>query len=125
VRLDDGDRWERALARTVSLAPYPLLAAGTALALVQPSQTWNSRWPIIGLVALALVWTLSMYTLPPPRWRRRTVPMVLYFAGMLVLATLLTMRSFFFVAYVITGFLQAFWILPTALALSAWRRPRW
>ena len=116
MMLDDGDRWEQALARTVALAPYLLLAAGTALALVQPGQTWSSRWPIVGLVALALVWTLSMYTLPPPRWRRRTLPMVLYFAGMLVLATLLTMRSFFFVAYVITGFLQAFWILPTVLA---------
>jgi hypothetical protein len=41
--------------------------------------------------------------------------MLAYFAGVLALGGLLEAHSAFFIAFVVTGFLQAF-LLPTALA---------
>jgi hypothetical protein len=43
--------------------------------------------------------------------------MVVYFAGMLALATVLTARSWFFVAFAVTGLVQAFFLLE---AVSGW-----
>jgi hypothetical protein len=45
--------------------------------------------------------------------------MVVYFAGMLALATVLTARSWFFVAFAVTPLIQAFFLLPTVLAFAA------
>jgi hypothetical protein len=42
--------------------------------------------------------------------------MLAYFAGLLVIGGALEARSVVFLAFVITGFLQAFIVLPTALA---------
>jgi signal transduction histidine kinase len=65
---------------------------------------------------VAAVWVLVMYTLPSPRWRQRTIPMAIYFAGLLAIGGLLESRSVVFLAFVVSGFFQAFIVLPTALA---------
>jgi signal transduction histidine kinase len=117
-RRRDTERWERNLERGVVWVPYLLLAGATAFTLLlQPSQTWRYRLTIVGLAAVAAAWLLFMHTLRSQRWRRRPVPMTVYFAVMLLIAVLLMQRSFFFVAFACTGFIQAFAVLPTTLAL--------
>jgi signal transduction histidine kinase len=111
--------WERRFEKVFEVAPYALLAGATLLSLVQPDQTTKDRLVIAGLAVFAAAWLLLMYTLWPPRWRQRTGAMVVYFAGMLALATVLTTRSWFFVAFAVTGLIQPFFLFPTALAFIA------
>jgi signal transduction histidine kinase len=108
--------WERHYGKVLEVLPYVLLAFSTVLSLVQPDQTSRDRLVTAGLVALAAAWVLVTYTLRSPAWRRRTDAMVVYFAGMLALAAVLTARSVFFVAFAVTGLVQAFLLLPTVLA---------
>jgi len=115
----EGDRWERRFDKVLEVLPYALLAGSAVLSLIQPGQTSRERLVTAGLVALAAVWVLTMYTLRPPRWRERTVPKSVYFAGMLALAAVLTARSWFFVAFAVTPLVQAFFVLPTVLAFVA------
>ena len=115
----EGDRWERRFEQVLEVLPYALLAGSAVLSLIQPGQTSADRLTTAGLVALAAAWVLTMYTLRPPRWRERTVPMAVYFAGMLALAAVLTARSWFFVAFAVTPLVQAFFLLPTVLAFVA------
>jgi signal transduction histidine kinase len=112
----EGDRWERRFEKVLEVLPYALLAGSAILSLIQPGQTTRERLVTAGLVALATAWVLVTYTLRPPRWRERTGPMVVYFAGLLALAAVLTARSWFFVAFAVTPLVQAFFLLPTALA---------
>jgi signal transduction histidine kinase len=111
--------WERRFEKVFETVPYPLLAVATLLSLIQPDQTREDRLVIAGLAALSAVWLLVMYSLRPPSWRRRTGMMVVYFVGMLTLATILTTRSWFFVAFAITGLIQPFFLFPTVLAFVA------
>jgi signal transduction histidine kinase len=115
----EGERWERRFERILEALPYALLAGSAILSLIQPGQSARERLGTAGLVALAAGWVLVMYTLRPPRWRERTAPMVVYFAGMLTLAAVLTARSWFFVAFAVTPMIQAFFLLPTVLAFAA------
>jgi signal transduction histidine kinase len=115
----DGRAWERRFGRVLEVLPYALLAFSTVLSLIQPDQTLADRLVTVGLVALAAAWILFTYTLRPPRWRQHAGAMVVYFAGMLGLAAVLTARSVFFVAFAVTGLVQAFLLLPTALAFTA------
>jgi signal transduction histidine kinase len=108
--------WERYLERTVEVLPFALLAFSTVVSLVQPDQGRDNRLVTLALVALAAAWVLAMYTLRPRRWRVRTGPMVAYFVGLLSLATVLTARSWPFVAFAVTGLVVAFVVLPTVLA---------
>jgi signal transduction histidine kinase len=111
--------WERRFEKVFEVVPYPLLAFATLLSLIQPGQTTEDRLVTAGLAVLAAAWVLFAYSLRPPRWRQRTGMMVVYFVGMLALATVLTMRSWFFVAFAVTGLIQAFIIFPTPLAFVA------
>jgi signal transduction histidine kinase len=115
----EGERWERRFEQVLEVLPYALLAGSAVLSLIQPGQTSRERLVTAGLVALAAAWLLAMYTLRPPSWRERTVPMVVYFAGLLALAAVLTARSWFFVAFAVTPMVQAFFLLPTVLAFVA------
>ena len=58
-----------------------------------------------------------MYTLRSPQWRKRTGAMLVYFAGLLAIGGVLESRSPIFMAFMITGFLQAFVVLPPVLAI--------
>jgi signal transduction histidine kinase len=111
--------WERRFEKVFEVVPYPLLAFATLLSLIQPGQTTKDRLVIAGLAALSAAWLLLTYSLRPPSWRQRTGAMVVYFVGMLALATVLTMRSWFFVAFAVTGLIQPFFIFPTPLAWAA------
>jgi signal transduction histidine kinase len=112
----DDNIWERRYFKALEIAPYVLLGVSLLLSLTPPSQSIEDRLVTIGLSALAAAWVLGMYTLPPAWWRRNTGAMLAYFVGLLVIGGILESRSGFFIAFVITGFLQAFIVLPTMLA---------
>src|SRR5262249_31607493 len=112
----DDNTWERRYFKALDVAPYVLLGVSTLLSQLQPSQTAGDHLAMIGLAALAAAWVLVMYTLPPPQWRQHPGAMLAYFAGLLAIGGALEARSIVFLAFVITGFFQAFIVLPTALA---------
>jgi signal transduction histidine kinase len=112
----DDNTWERRYHKALDIAPYPLLGVSWLLSQLQPSQSIQDRLAMIGLAALGAAWVLGMYTLPPAWWRQHTGAMLAYFTGLLVIGAVLESRSAFFIAFVITGFLQAFIVLPTVLA---------
>ncbi|HKA49739.1 MAG TPA: sensor histidine kinase [Candidatus Dormibacteraeota bacterium] len=115
----DLDTWERRYARVLAVLPYALLGVSTLVSQVQPYRTPRDRLVVIGLAMLAAGWVFFMYSLPSQRWRESTGPMLVYFIGLLTLSALLESRSEFFIAFAITGFVQAFFLLPSALAFLA------
>lgn len=115
----DLDTWERRYARVLAVLPYVLLGVSTLVSQVQSYRTPWDRLVVLGLAMLAAGWVLFMYSLPPQRWRESTGPMLVYFVGLLVLSALLESRSEFFIAFAITGFVQAFFLLPSGLAFIA------
>ena len=112
----DDNIWEQRYFKALEIAPYLLLGISSLLSQLEPSHSSEDRLALIGLAALAAVWVAGIYTLPPAWWRRNTGAMLVYFVGLLVIGGVLESRSAFFIAFVITGFLQAFIVLPTALA---------
>lgn len=112
----DDNIWERRYFKAIEIAPYVLLGVSLLLSQLQPSQSIEDRLALVGLSAVAAVWVAGMYTLPPAWWRQNTGAMLVYFVGLLVIGGVLESRSAFFIAFVITGFLQAFIVLPTVLA---------
>jgi signal transduction histidine kinase len=109
--------WERRYFLALAVSPFALLGVSALLSQLQPDQTIGDRVTILGLTALAAAWVLVMYTLPPPQWRKRTGAMLVYFAGLLVIGGVLEAHSVLFMAFVISGFLQAFVVLPSVLAI--------
>jgi signal transduction histidine kinase len=108
--------WERRFERTVDILPFALLAFSTILTVVQPGQSTRDRLATVALAGIAAGWVLGMYTLRSRRWRARTGPMLVFYAGLLVLAAVLTAASFFFVAFAIVGLILPFFLLPVPLA---------
>jgi signal transduction histidine kinase len=108
--------WERRFERTVDVLPFALLAFSTILTVVQPGQSTRDRLATVALAGIAAGWVLGMYTLRSRRWRARTGPMLVFYAGLLVLAAVLTAASFFFVAFAIVGLILPFFLLPVPLA---------
>jgi signal transduction histidine kinase len=113
----DDTTWERRYYKALDVVPYVLLGLSTLLSQLQLNQSVGDRLTILGLAALAALWVLVMYTLPPPQWRKRTVPMIVYFAGLLVFSAVLEEHSLVFMAFTLSGFLQAFVVLPPVLAI--------
>jgi signal transduction histidine kinase len=113
----DDNTWERLYFTALAIAPYVLLGVSALLSQLRANQTVGDRLTILGLAVLAAMWVLVMYTLPPPQWRQRTGAMLVYFAGLLVFGGVLEAHSVVFMAFVISGFLQAFLVLPNVLAI--------
>jgi signal transduction histidine kinase len=105
-------RWNQVLA---GWTPYITLAASTILSLIQPGQTWTGRVETAALVALAAAWVYLMYTRAPEPRRAHSVRMVVYFAGLLALASVLMSRQPIFFVFMITGFFHASELRPWPL----------
>ena len=89
----EADTWERRYARVLAVLPYVLLGVSTLVSQLRPYHTPGDRLVVLGLALVAAAWLLFMYSLPPQRWRESTGPMLVYFAGLLVLSALLESRS--------------------------------
>jgi signal transduction histidine kinase len=106
------ERWGKALA---DWTPYVTLGASTILSLLQPGQTWTDSVETAALVALAAAWVFFMYTRAPEPRRAHSVRMIVYFAGLLALASVLMSRQPIFFVFTITGFFHAALLRPWPL----------
>src|SRR5262245_5091562 len=92
--------WERCSRAVVDWIPYLTLVLSTilSLGLTRGGQSWAERGLTAALVALAATWVYGMYTRAPAPRRAHPRRMAVYFAGLLVIASLLMSRQpFFFV----------------------------
>jgi signal transduction histidine kinase len=116
---DGGTTWDRRLAVVMAALPYLLLGVSFVLALVEPGSGAHFSLVTLGLTVAAAVWVLVMNTWMDNRWRRRTAGRLVYLAGLLLITGVLVEHSPFFVAFAVTCFAQALFLLPPLPALAA------
>lgn len=108
------ERWEHVLSTWL---PYVALAMATLLAIAQPGHTWAERGSIGAWAALAAVWVCVMYTrAPEPRAAHHT-RMIIYFVGLLAVATALMLHQPIFFVFAAIGFLHAGLLRPWPLMI--------
>jgi signal transduction histidine kinase len=110
--------WERWSQMIGDWLPYVTLAISTILSLLQPGQTWTESLGTLALAALSAVWVFLMYTRAPTDKHAQPVRMIVYFGGLLVLASVLMFRQSLFFVFALTGFFQASILKPWSLALA-------
>jgi signal transduction histidine kinase len=115
-RADDEQRLDERFLRLTQWLPYLLLGASTVMAMVQPGQTWHDRLVVLGLAVVTLPWLRFGYPSEDVVKQRSISVTLVYFVGLLALEAALTLRSIYFIAFMITGFVQAFMVLPAAVA---------
>ena len=98
--------------------PYLTLAASTAIALLRADRQPGERLVTLALVAVTLAWVYVMFTRVPEPRREQRGRMVIYFVGLLVLATLLMTRNPMFFIFAISGFFHAALLRPMALIVA-------
>ena len=97
---------------------YLTLAASTVFALLRPDRQPGERLLTLVLVIVATVWVYVMFTRVPEPRRERRRRMVVYFVGLLVLATLLMARNPMFFIFAISAFFHAGLLRPMALIVA-------
>jgi len=108
--------WERRNAAAQALLPYALLAVSTALSLAQPGPGTLNRLVTIVLAAVAGAWVLVMFTWMDSRWPWRTAGRLVYVAGLVLICGVLVAHSPFFIAFTVTCFAHALFLLPPVFA---------
>ncbi|MDG4767983.1 sensor histidine kinase [Solwaraspora sp. WMMD406] len=114
---DTGPGWDRWYDRLLVLVPWLLLPASTAIALTQPGRTSRDHAITLGLVGATAGWVYLGHTRVPPD-RRRTLPTLIYFAGLLTFSVALMARDVIFLLFAITGFLHAYHLRPWPLGAA-------
>ena len=95
----------------VTVGPYVMLACLTAFTVVVKYSAGASLYVDLVLCALLALWTLWLFTLHPG-WRDRTIPMTVFFTGVVVLSMVLVLRDPWFGFLAPAGYLYAFRVLP-------------
>ena len=78
----------------------------------------GERLVTAGLVALAAVWVYLGYTRAPKPRQAHPARMLVYFIGLLAIASLLSMREYLFFIFLITGFFHAMMLRPWPLLIG-------
>jgi signal transduction histidine kinase len=115
--LERTGKWGQRYARGLALLPYVLLAVSTLVSQFQPYPTTRDRLTVLGLAAVAAAWVTLLRT--PVCQPGPTILMLLYFAGLVLIAWLLVAHATAFIAFACTGFFQAFFLLPKVPAFVA------
>ena len=109
------ERWNDRLS---DWCPYVTLAVASALTLPWSTETAGERLVTAGLVALAAVWVYVGYTRAARPRQAHPARMLVYFIGLLVIATLLSLRESLFFLFLITGFFHAMVLRPWPLLIA-------
>jgi signal transduction histidine kinase len=109
--------WEGWIERTLNWVPYLTLAFSTALTLAQPDQSWVHRIGTLALAGVAAGWVYAMYTRRAEVCREQPMITAVYFAGLLLVATVLMAREPLFFVFTITGFFHAALLSPWYLSI--------
>ena len=110
--------WERRNDALVDRVPYALLAASTVLALIVTDQPLAERIVTAVLAAAAGAWVFALYTRSPTPRRDQRGRMLVYFVGLMVLASVLMARHPMFFIFAITGFFHAVMLRPWPLSVA-------
>ncbi len=109
--------WERWGSRVGNYLPYATLAAATAISWLQPGQAPGGHL-LNALLALgAAAWAYFLHTRAAEPRLRQPGRMRLYFAGFLVLASVLMLRHPIYFLFTVTGFFHASDLRPWPAAL--------
>ena len=79
---------------------------------MRPGATDGERLVTAGLVGLAAVWVFLGYTRAPQPRKAHQLRMIVYFIGLLVIASALASREYIFFLFMITGFFHASVLRP-------------
>ena len=82
------------------------------MVLAGPGATDGERLVTAGLVGLAALWVFLGYTRAPQPRKAHQVRMIVYFIGLLVIASALASREYIFFLFLITGFFHASVLRP-------------
>jgi signal transduction histidine kinase len=113
-----GPDWERRYQQLLVFVPWVLLVPSAVISQLGPDQTWQERAVTLGLVALAAGWVYFGHTRAPESRRERGAPMLVYFAGLLVLFVALMSRDPVFLLFAITGFFHAYELRPWQVGVA-------
>ncbi len=108
------ERWGDAL---TDWCPYVTLAVASILSLAWSTDSASERLVTAVLVALAVAWVFLGYTRAPRPRQAHPVRMILYFIGLLALASILAVREYIFFIFLITGFFHATVLRPWPLVI--------
>jgi signal transduction histidine kinase len=113
-----GPDWDQLYRKLLLLVPWVLLIPSAVINQLAPDQRWPDRAATAGLVLLAAGWVFLGHTRGSDERRERTVPMAVYFAGLLGLSVALMSRDLVFVLFAITGFFHAYQLRPWPLGVA-------
>ncbi len=103
------ERWGDGL---TDWCPYVTLAASSVLALLWSTDDANERLVTAGLVVVAALWVFFGYTRAARPRKAHQGRMIVYFIGLLVIASALALREYIFFLFLITGFFHASVLRP-------------
>ncbi len=92
--------------------PYVTLAVSSVVVLLRPGTNDGERLVTAGLVGLAALWVFLGYTRAPRPRKAHQLRMVVYFVGLLAIASALAVREYIFFLFLITGFFHASVLRP-------------
>jgi signal transduction histidine kinase len=115
---DIGRDWDRCFEKSLGVVPWILLTLSTSIAMASPGPTGLDRSVTLGLVGLAAIWVYLAYNRASQKRRGRTLPMLVYFVGLLALCAVLMTRDLVFLLFTITGFFHAFHLRPWQLGVA-------
>jgi len=119
---DPRPAWERYGDRMVDVSGYALLAIATILGVLggprDPTTPADTAWRLttLAIAAIAAAWIYLLYTRMPPPRRADHVRILVFFVGVLILASILMVRQPSFFIFMISGFFYASILRPLPLA---------
>ena len=96
---------------------YVLLAVATILGLLEGPADATCRLTTLAIAGVAAAWIYILFTRMPEPRRDDHVRMVVFFVGVLVLASILMLRQPAFFVFMISGFFYASYLRPLPLAV--------
>ncbi len=110
--------YERWGDRLTDWCPYVTLAVSAVLGLAWSNDSAEQRFVTAGLVAIAVGWVFLGYTRAPKPRKEHPVRMLVYFIGLLVIASVLALREYIFFIFLITGFFHAMVLRPFPVLIA-------
>jgi signal transduction histidine kinase len=104
--------------RLTDWCPYVTLALSSVLSLAWSNDGAGERLLTAGLVAVAALWVYLGYTRAPQPRKAHPARMIVYFIGMLAIASLLATREYLFFIFLITGFFHAMVLRPWPVLIA-------
>ena len=117
MRRPAGGGWDRWSEATVSWCGYGLLALATLLAMLDASPDAGATGVTLAIAAAAAAWIYALYTRTPPPRKAHPRRNLVFFVGLLAVASILMVRDPAYFVFMIAGFFYASILRPLPLAV--------